>query len=214
MVKILAGLDPITKDSTNTHFNYKYRGIDAAMAALNPLLVEHEVFLLPHYHNHTITPADRGGVRAQLMLELEFVATDGSKCSCIVPGEAIDKGDKATMKAIANSMKYAIYNTFCIPTEEKKDSEAFSDVDRDASVPAVVSGGAVPEEGDRSEEHATLDAEVHSMLNKIKRVRSASGLDRMKTEARKLARKLDSENPLRQRLIDAVQAKTAALADD
>ena len=39
-------------------------------------------------------------------------------------GEAMDTGDKATNKAMSAAMKYALLQTFCIPTEEGgKDTE-------------------------------------------------------------------------------------------
>ena len=36
----------------------------------------------------------------------------------------MDSGDKATNKAMAIAMKYALFQVFCIPTEEMKDPDA------------------------------------------------------------------------------------------
>ena len=36
----------------------------------------------------------------------------------------MDSGDKATNKAMAIAMKYALFQVFCIPTDEMKDPDA------------------------------------------------------------------------------------------
>ena len=41
-----------------------------------------------------------------------------------VVGEGMDSGDKAANKAMAIAHKYALLQTFCIPTEEQKDPDA------------------------------------------------------------------------------------------
>lgn len=41
MTAIVKDLGPIAKDKRNTEQNYQFRGIDAAMDALNPLLAKY-----------------------------------------------------------------------------------------------------------------------------------------------------------------------------
>ena len=53
-----------------------------------------------------------------------FYAEDGSSIEAIVIGEGMDSGDKATNKAMAIAMKYAMFQVFCIPTEEMKDPDS------------------------------------------------------------------------------------------
>ena len=53
-----------------------------------------------------------------------FVATDGSQVSCVVEGEGMDSGDKASNKAMAVAHKYALLQVLMIPTEEQKDPDA------------------------------------------------------------------------------------------
>jgi hypothetical protein len=149
MAAIQAELEPVGKDRSAPGLNFKYRGIDDAMAALNPLLAKHQVFLLPEYQPPRMEEAGKTNsgkpqVRAVTQLVLWFVASDGSRCCCQVPGEGIDTADKAVMKSLANAMKYAIYNTFCIPTEEKKDSEAFGEEEAPKSAPRKRTPAAPP----------------------------------------------------------------------
>lgn len=44
MTAIVKDLGPVAKDKRNTEQNYQFRGIDAAMDALNPLLAKYGVF--------------------------------------------------------------------------------------------------------------------------------------------------------------------------
>ena len=46
----------------------------------------------------------------------------------------MDSGDKATNKAMAAAFKYALFQTFCIPTEEMKDADAETP---EASAPVI-----------------------------------------------------------------------------
>ena len=125
MAAILAEFPVVSKDQKNSHFGYKFRGIDDALGHAHGLLGKHGVFLLPRYTECTLEECGNNQVRAVVRGEVAFVTTDGSFVSSGLVGEGIDKGDKALMKAQANALKYAIWYTFCVPTEEMKDSEAF-----------------------------------------------------------------------------------------
>jgi hypothetical protein len=46
MCAIISDIGPISKSKVNTEQNYKFRGIDAAMDALNPLMAKYGVFPL------------------------------------------------------------------------------------------------------------------------------------------------------------------------
>jgi len=60
---------------------------------------------------------------ATLWIEYHFAASDGSEIVALTAGEATDSGDKACNKAMASALKYALTQTFSIPTEEAKDTE-------------------------------------------------------------------------------------------
>ena len=61
-----------------------------------------------------------------LKMKYTFYASDGSSVSAVVIGEGMDSGDKASNKAMAVAMKYAMFQVFCIPTEELTDPDAYS----------------------------------------------------------------------------------------
>lgn len=132
MSKVMAdiGKSGIGKDRVNEHQRYKFRGIDEVLNAINPLLVEAGIVLLPSYSGELVAKrgqTDKGKevYAAEVTLSLSFVSTeDGSSCVVVTRGEASDSSDKATNKAMSAAFKYAMLQTFCIPTEERKDADA------------------------------------------------------------------------------------------
>ncbi len=112
----------ISKDKRNTMQNYSFRGIDDIYNALAPLLAEHNLVILPKVLSREITErvSQKGGTLFYVVLEMEFMficPEDGSSHVVSTYGEAMDSGDKATNKAMSAAYKYAVMQTFCIPTE-------------------------------------------------------------------------------------------------
>lgn len=128
MGAIMRDMVSIGKDSTNQQQGFKYRSIDAVYNALNPLLAKHGVFTVPEVlaKDRTERTNSKGTVLAftSLRMRYTFYAPDGSCVACIVEGEGMDSGDKSSNKAMAVAHKYALLQTFCIPTEEQKDPDA------------------------------------------------------------------------------------------
>lgn len=121
----------IGKDSTNTYDNYKFRGIDAVYNALSPLLAKHDLCILPRMLSRDVQEraSQKGGALFYVTVEAEFdfvSASDGSKHTVRTFGEAMDRGDKATNKAMSAAYKYAAFQTFAIPTEGDNDADAHS----------------------------------------------------------------------------------------
>lgn len=141
MTAILAEFPAVTKSQSGQGISYTYRGIDDALLALNPLLAKHRVYLQPLYSG--VEWSERGtsrsgAVQYHVLVKgtLSFVAEDGSSFAVSLLGEGVDSRDKCIMKAQANALKYAIWYTFCVPTAEVKDSEAYDAEDSEV-VPYV-----------------------------------------------------------------------------
>ncbi len=128
MGKVMADIGAIGKDSRNQQQGFNYRSIDAVYNALNPLLAKHGIFMAPEVLDKTREERTNknGTVLAFTCLRMRytFYAPDGSSVSCVVEGEGMDSGDKSSNKAMAVAHKYALLQTFCIPTEEQKDPDA------------------------------------------------------------------------------------------
>lgn len=125
----------ITKDKKNQQQGFKYRGIDDVMNTFFPLLSKHHVFCVPEVLDcrREERQTNKGGnlIYSILTIRYTFYAEDGSSVSAVVVGEGMDSGDKASNKALAVGMKYAMFQVFCIPTEE------FVDPDETTPEPSV-----------------------------------------------------------------------------
>lgn len=134
MAAILAEFPVVQKGRrvSGTGASYSYRGIDDALSALHPLLAKHKVFMQPCFTSVSVdactTSSGKPAFRAVVKGNLLFTCGDtGEYVSVDMVGEGMDNADKATMKAQANSLKYCLWYTFCVPTEERKDSESFEE---------------------------------------------------------------------------------------
>lgn len=118
----------ITKDKRNQTQGFMYRGIDDVMNTFQPLLAKHRIFVVPEVieqqRMERTTGKDRTLLYAILKMRYTFYAEDGSSISAVVIGEGMDSGDKASNKAMSVAMKYAMFQVFCIPTEEMADPDA------------------------------------------------------------------------------------------
>jgi hypothetical protein len=127
MVAIMRDITAIGKDSKNQAQGFKFRGIDAVYNELHNLLAKHGVITLPQAGTPVVEERTNSkGTTLRFVtipMTYQFVAEDGSSITCQVIGEGMDSGDKATNKAMAIAHKYAILQTFLIPTEDLKDPD-------------------------------------------------------------------------------------------
>ena len=127
ITKIMEEIPAIGKDQTNKTQGFKYRGIDDVMNTLQPLLSKNKVFIVPQILEQTREErtTNKGGNLIYSICKIKYIfyAEDGSCIEAVTVGEGMDSGDKATNKAMAIAMKYALFQVFCIPTEEMKDPD-------------------------------------------------------------------------------------------
>lgn len=119
----------ISKDQTNTFDKYKFRGIDDVYNTLAPLLSKHGLLILPRVlerHSEERT-SQKGGALFYVTVAVEFdfiAAADGSSHTIRAYGEAMDRGDKGTNKAMTAAYKYACFEAFCIPVVGSDDADS------------------------------------------------------------------------------------------
>jgi len=122
----------ITKDQKNTAQGFKFRGIDQFVNALYPALTKHGVFMVPscdkeeHELKEVTRSSGKPGIdkHVTLMMSYTFIAEDGSWVKAgPIPAEGLDSGDKATNKALSAALKYALIQTFSVPTEDMAEAD-------------------------------------------------------------------------------------------
>lgn len=130
MANAMMEIGAITKDRINQQQGFKFRGIDDVYNELHDVLAKHNIFTIPIVlEDRTEERTTKNGsslIYRILKVRYTFFADDGSNVSCTVIGEGMDSGDKASNKAMSIAHKYALFQTFLIPTEEDKDPDAES----------------------------------------------------------------------------------------
>jgi hypothetical protein len=125
--KIIGEISAVGKDHKNQLQGYKFRSVDDVYNVVNPLLGKYNVCVLPKYQiiKDEVGVNHKGTQQKTVILkgEYNFYAPDGSNLQVVTFGEAMDTSDKAYNKAMSTAYKYALFQTFCIPTEEEKDTE-------------------------------------------------------------------------------------------
>jgi len=152
----------IGKTRMNEQQKFRFRGIEDIQNALAPLLVKHQVCIVPTFANRRTEQYESrtGGKLFSTVVDGVFdliSAVDGSSVRVTIPGEAMDTGDKSTNKAMSMAMKYASLLTFCIPTEGedadatahdlKNGRKAESEVRSASTGPTPAQASAVPPAG-------------------------------------------------------------------
>ena len=117
----------IAKEKDNKQQGFKYRGIDDVMNVFQPLMADAGIFVVPevleHHREDRTTKNGSALIYSVMKIKYTFYAEDGSCIAATVIGEGMDSGDKASNKAMAVAMKYAMFQVFCIPTEEMKNDD-------------------------------------------------------------------------------------------
>lgn len=176
----------IGKDSENKFDGYKFRGIDAVFNALAPLLAKHGLCVLPRMLSRTCEErqSQKGGALFYVTVEAEFdlvSSVDGSKHTVRTFGEAMDRGDKATNKAMSAAYKYAAFQTFAIPTEGDNDADAASHevkVKPSKILPTDGAGAGIEEARKSELEELALDMiEAHKSGNDLQAITAYYFLD-------------------------------------
>ena len=132
----------ISKGRRNEQQNFAFRGIDEVMNAAGPILAKHEVLILPHYTDYAdverVTGKGSTLIYSKVRGDFMFVsAKDSSYVQVTTFGVAMDSGDKGTNKAMSAALKYALLQTFLIPTESNEDADATT---QEPSVPKPPDG--------------------------------------------------------------------------
>lgn len=126
LAEIMRNLNAIKKEKSGP--GYKFRGIDDIYNALHAhfatagVIITSEV--LDNQREERSTKSGSLMLYAILTVRFTYWAEDGSNISCVAVGEAMDMSDKATQKAMSNALKYALMQTFLIPTDDAKHTTA------------------------------------------------------------------------------------------
>jgi hypothetical protein len=117
----MADIKAVPKDGTNKQQGFKYRSIEATVEAAHRALTSNGVIVLPVIleSSQSVVQVGKNNTSQQhcrVRVQYTYAAPDGSMVQTVCEGEGMDSGDKATSKALSMCFKYALFQTFCIPT--------------------------------------------------------------------------------------------------
>lgn len=142
MSRVMQDIGAVGKNQKNEQQGYRFRGIDAIYQAAQLVLAKHGVVCVPKVLSTEWAELQSrsGGTMRHLkaLIQYTFYAADGSSVEAVTLGEAMDSGDKSAYKAMSGASKYALLQTFMIPTDEPKDPEVESP--ETVATPAAVVG--------------------------------------------------------------------------
>jgi hypothetical protein len=123
LAAVMSDVQSVSKSDRNTHQNFSFRGIDAVLNAVGPVLRKHGVIVLPEVLDHQFATVEVGQKRSLmghviLKVAYTFVGPDGDSLRSVVLGEAMDSGDKAVPKAMSVAFRTALLQALALPTDE------------------------------------------------------------------------------------------------
>lgn len=125
LIDVMRDVEAVKKTERNTSQNFSFRGIDSVVNAVGPALRKHGVMVVPDVLEHHLSTVEVGQKRTQMghvlvKVRYSFYGDKGLEdvISCIVLGESMDSGDKATPKAMSVAFRIALLQALALPTDE------------------------------------------------------------------------------------------------
>ena len=123
LAAVMSDCDHVAKRDVNQHQRFHFRGIDAVVNAVGPVLRRHKVIVVPNLRSATYetvaTTTGKASTACRVVVEYVFVSgVDGSQLAASVAAEAWDSGDKATPKAMSVAFRTALLQALALPTDE------------------------------------------------------------------------------------------------
>jgi ERF superfamily len=110
----------IAKLSKNKDQGYNFRGIEAAMNEMSPILINCGITVTPSYSDLVVYEREsKSGGKLRFVTvkgSFKFEADDGSFVTGEAYGEGMDSSDKATAKAMSVAYRTALFQQFVVPT--------------------------------------------------------------------------------------------------
>lgn len=141
LAQVMREVRSVGKEGHNTQQGYSFRGIDGVLNALGPAMRKYGVIPTPELLDMESALVEVG-IKRTLMrsvtvkVRYTFTGPAGDTRDAIVPGEAMDSGDKAISKAMSVAYRTALIQVFALPTEDRDPDE--DSYERAAARPAVV----------------------------------------------------------------------------
>lgn len=128
LAAVMAEVQAVGKDGTNTQQGYSFRGIDGVMNAVGPALRKHGVVIVPTLEDATYRDVEVGRNRTlmrEVTVRVRYTVHGpaGDTLEGVVIGESMDSGDKGTAKAFSVAYRTFLLQALTIPTHQPDPDE-------------------------------------------------------------------------------------------
>lgn len=129
ILNVMTKIGPIIKDKTNEEKGFDYASIASIITTAREAMIDEKIILIPLKLNQVTTK----GNDVIIDMIYRFYDTEpekDGKCDFIdinIPGEGCDKEGWAVYKALSGAFKYAITQTFAIPTIDDAEKDKYLD---------------------------------------------------------------------------------------
>lgn len=128
LAAVMAEVQAVGKDGTNTQQGYSFRGIDGVMNAVGPALRKHGVVIVPTLEDATYRDVEVGRNRTlmrEVTVRVRYTVHGpaGDTLEGVVVGESMDSGDKGTAKAFSVAYRTFLLQALTIPTHQPDPDE-------------------------------------------------------------------------------------------
>lgn len=130
LAAVMGDVQAVRKADRNSQQGYAFRGIDAVVNAVGPVLRKHGVIITPtnveaHYRDVT-TSTGKPSRECTVLVQYRVYGPAGDFIDAMAPGESMDFGDKGAPKAMSVAMRIVLLQALCIPTDEPDpDSQSY-----------------------------------------------------------------------------------------
>jgi len=122
LAAVMKDCTAVAKRDRNEHQRFLFRGIDAVVNAVGPILRKHGVIVAPNvesvHYDLVQTSTGKPATACRVLVTYSFYAGDGSSIDTRVAAEAWDNGDKAAPKAMSVAFRTALLQALALPTDE------------------------------------------------------------------------------------------------
>lgn len=136
LAAVMKDVDHVAKRDKNEHQRFMFRGIDAVLNAVGPVLRKHGVIVVPDVVGQSYeivqTTTGKPATACRVQVAYTFYGPEGDNIRSTVIGEAWDAGDKAAPKAMSVAFRTALLQALALPTDEPDPDTQVYERDREA----------------------------------------------------------------------------------
>ena len=122
---VMNDVGTVAKDGTNSHFGYSFTSEAAILRACRTAMATHGLAMVPAGITglHSEQFGQKGRFRTEAIVIYRLMHTSGETQDVAVIAAGVDGEDKGPYKAMTGALKYALRQTFLIPTGDDPENE-------------------------------------------------------------------------------------------